>query len=90
MDPATRLKGAACKTVIATVQVTAVPTFVQAGYVVHPVPALFLIYTVYPVIAVVPVAGATQLIATLVPKITVVGASGALGAVIRAPLPAAE
>jgi hypothetical protein len=72
---------------MATVQVTAVPTFVQAGYVVHPVPALFLIYTVYPVIAVVPVAGATQLIATLVPKITVVGAAGALGVANTIPPP---
>jgi hypothetical protein len=75
---------------MATVQVTAVPTFVQAGYVVHTVPALFLIYTVYPVITVVPVAGATQVIKTLAPEIVVVGAVGVLGAVIIAPLPVAE
>jgi hypothetical protein len=72
---------------MATVQVTAVPTFVQVEYVVHTVPALFLIYTVYAVIAVLPITGANQLITTLVPEIVVVGAAGALGVASTSPPP---
>ena len=68
-----------------TVQLTAVP--VQPVYVVY-TGLLCLIYTLYPVIAEPPSAGATQFIRTLLPETVVVGAAGELGAVGRAaPLP---
>ena len=70
-----------------TVQLTAVP--VQPKYVVY-VPSLCRITTVYPVIGVLPEAGAGQVILTSVPKIAVIGAAGALGTVKAAPFPAKE
>ena len=70
-----------------TVQLTAVP--VQPKYVVY-VPSLCRISTVYPVIGVLPEAGAGQVIVTSVPEIAVIGAAGALGAVSTAPFPAKE
>ena len=55
------------------------------------VPSLFRIFTVYPVIADPPSAGAAQLITTELPETVVVGAVGVLGAVGRtAPLPAGD
>jgi len=70
------------------VQLTAVP--VQPVYVVYVTPSLCRISTVYPVIGVLPEAGAGQVIVTSVPEIAVIGAAGALGAVSTAPFPAKE
>ncbi len=71
-----------------TVQLTAVP--VQLVSVVN-MPSLCRISTLYPVIAEPPFAGAVQVIITLVPEFTVVGANGGEGAVaIIAPLPAGD
>lgn len=68
---------------------TAVP--VQLAYTVNVTASLCRIFTVYPVIAVLPCAGAIQVIATLVLLgFVVVGAAGVLGAVSTAPLPATE
>ena len=52
--------------------------------------SLYRIKTVYLVIGVLPCAGATQVISTLLPEIVVVGAAGTLGAVTNAPLPSLE
>jgi hypothetical protein len=74
-----------------TVQLTAVP--VQLAYAVNVVPSIFRIATVYPVITEPPSeSGATQLMMTLVPETTVVGAAGLLGIVYgsTAPFPGAE
>ena len=60
----------------------------QLANAVNVVPSLCRIFTVYPVIAEPPFAGATQFIITFEPEITVVGAAGTLGAIgIAAPLP---
>ena len=61
-----------------TVQLIAVP--VQPAYVEYVSPSLCLIYTVYYVTTEPPLAGATQVIATSVPEIAVVGAAGVVGA----------
>ncbi len=79
LAPFARLKGAACKTEMGTVQLTAVP--VQPAYVEYVSPSLCRIATVYPVIAEPPSAGAAQVIVTsVVPEIAVTGAAGVLGA----------
>ena len=51
----------------------------QLANAVNVVPSLCRIYTVYPVIAEPPFAGATQVIITLAPEIEVVGADGVEG-----------
>jgi hypothetical protein len=71
-----------------TVQLTAMP--VQPAYVEYVTPSICRIYTLYPVIGVLPEAGAVQVIATSVPVIAVIGAAGALGAANTAPFPAKE
>jgi len=53
-------------------------------------PSLYRIKTMYPVIGEPTSAGATQVIVTSLPKIAIIGAAGALGAVNTAPLPAKE
>ena len=64
---------------------------VQLEYVVNVEASLCRINTEYPVIAEPPSAGAVQFIRTLVPEITVVGASGGFGTAGRtAPLPAGD
>ncbi len=65
-----------------TMQLIAVP--VQPAYVEYVSPSLSLINTVYPVTAEPPLAGATQVITTSVPEITVVGAAGVVGATATA------
>ncbi len=60
-----------------TIQLIAVP--VQPAYVEYVIPSLCLIYTVYPVTPEPPSAGATQVIATSMPEIAVVGAAGVMG-----------
>jgi hypothetical protein len=63
-------------------QLIAVP--VQPSYVEYVSLSLCLIYTVYPVIAEPPSAGATQVIVTSMPEIAVVGADGVVGATATA------
>ncbi len=63
---------------------------VQPEYVVYVTPSFRRISTLYPVIGVLPDAGATQVIVTSVPWIAVIGAAGALGAVNTAPFPAED
>ena len=53
-------------------------------------PSLYQIKTMYPVIGEPPSAGAAQVIVTSLPKIAIIGAAGALGAVNTAPLPYVE
>jgi hypothetical protein len=63
----------------------------QLANTVNVVLSLCRIFTVYPVIAKPPSAGATQFKITLEPEITLVGASGVLGAVgIAPPFPAGD